>query len=350
MTEIEPIADAVTGGLVGRAVEARTGVSADGHTTESNCLNCGTVLTGEYCHRCGQRGHVHRSLSAFFHDLLHGVFHFEGKIWRTLPLLASRPGELTRRYIEGQRATFVSPIALFLFSVFLMFAVLSLAGAPVMANDLTAEDLDREEQAVANTIRQLEVDRSLAQANSERFKKLTERLAEARQEREIIRGIRSNGIVTASTSKMADEIDTSFPALNDAYLKAKKNPELLLYKLKTNAYKFSWMLIPLSVPFVWLLFPFRRRFRMYDHTVFVTYSLCFMTLLAITGSLLMAAGLGSVASILWLLPPIHMYQQLRGAYALPRASALWRTVMLTIFAMIASLLFLLILVAFGIFD
>ena len=35
---------------------------------------------------------------------LHGVLHFEGKIWHTLPLLAWRPGELTRRYIDGQRA------------------------------------------------------------------------------------------------------------------------------------------------------------------------------------------------------------------------------------------------------
>ena len=38
--------------------------------------------------RCGQAAHIHKTLGAFFNDLLHGVFHFEGKIWRTLPLLA----------------------------------------------------------------------------------------------------------------------------------------------------------------------------------------------------------------------------------------------------------------------
>lgn len=70
---------------------------------------------------------MHRTLGAFFHDLLHGVFHFEGKIWRTLPLLAWNPGRLTREYIDGRRASYVSPIALFLFSVFLMFAMLILA-------------------------------------------------------------------------------------------------------------------------------------------------------------------------------------------------------------------------------
>ena len=129
MGEFEAIGDAVTGGIIGRAVEPKAGEAADGHTHEANCLNCGAALAGPYCHECGQHAHVHRTLAAFFHDFLHGVLHFEGKIWRTLPLLAWKPGELTRRYIDGQRARFVSPIALFLFCVFLMFARDGLTGA-----------------------------------------------------------------------------------------------------------------------------------------------------------------------------------------------------------------------------
>lgn len=34
------------------------------------------------------------------HNILHGVFHFEGKIWRTIPELCFRPGRLIRRYID----------------------------------------------------------------------------------------------------------------------------------------------------------------------------------------------------------------------------------------------------------
>jgi len=87
---------------------------------------------------------------AFWHDLAHGVLHFEGKIWRTLPLLAWRPSALTRRYIDGERARFVSPMALFLFSVFLMFAIFSAVGGPfdsasnVQASAEAARDLQRE--------------------------------------------------------------------------------------------------------------------------------------------------------------------------------------------------------------
>src|SRR5205823_6070498 len=115
---------------------------------------------------------------------------------------------------------------------------------------------------------------------------------------------------------------------------AKQNPELLFYKLKTNAYKFSWALIPISVPFVWLLFPFSRRFRWYDHTVFVTYSLCFMMLLLTAGTLIGLVS-STLASLAWLMPPFHMYRQLRGTYGVGRWGGIWRAAALTIFAFIA---------------
>jgi hypothetical protein len=131
--------------------------------------------------------------------------------------------------------------------------------------------------------------------------------------------------------------------------KAKDNPELLIYKIKTNAYKFSWALIPISVPFVWLLFPFNRRFRLYDHTVFVTYSLSFMMLLLVAASLIGLVS-RSLESLAWFIPPIHMYRQLRGTYAVGRFGAVWRTIALTIFAFIAISLFVSLLVGLGAFD
>ena len=88
---VEAVGDAVTGTAVARSVEPVTGEDApcsDGLTHENACLNCRTPLSGPYCHACGQHAHVHRTLGALGHDLLHGVLHFEGKVWRTLPLLA----------------------------------------------------------------------------------------------------------------------------------------------------------------------------------------------------------------------------------------------------------------------
>jgi hypothetical protein len=346
MPDLEAIGDAATGAVLARAVEPRAGAAADGHTHEKNCLNCGTELTGDYCHACGQKAHIHRTLSAFWHDLLHGVLHFEGKIWRTLPMLAWRPGELTRRYIEGERARFVSPMALFLFSVFLMFAIANVTGGLSSAvHPPSAQDLKR---SVATQERELDTaqrQRDAALRANRSIGTLDAKIADLQQELAITRGIQAGNIERIAKTQ------TNAPDwLREPITKAAKNPDLLFYKLKTNAYKFSWMLIPMSVPFLWLLFPFSRRFRLYDHTVFVTYSLSFMTLLVVTAILIGVAGLPQFAGFAVLIPPVHMYRQLKGAYGLTAGSALARTVLLVAFSVVAIGLFFLLLFGLGLFD
>ena len=139
---------AMEGGLYARAVQRETGEGSSGkietdesgHFVEQACLNCGAKLMGRHCHICGQQAHLHRTLSAVGHDLLHGVLHLDGKLWHTLPLLTLHPGKLTRRYIDGERADFVSPMAMFLFSVFLMFAIFQAIGltTPTAAGRISA--------------------------------------------------------------------------------------------------------------------------------------------------------------------------------------------------------------------
>jgi hypothetical protein len=48
-----------------------------------------------------------------------------------------------------------------------------------------------------------------------------------------------------------------------------------------------------------------------------------------------------------LVPPLHMYRQLRGAYALSRFSAAWRTFVLLVFATVALSLFVTLLFGLG---
>jgi hypothetical protein len=346
MGEFEAIGDVVTGAVIGRAVEPTAGEpGTDGHTHERNCLNCGTPLAGDFCHACGQHAHVHRTLTAFFHDFLHGVLHFEGKIWRTLPMLAWKPGELTRRYIDGERARFISPVALFLFSVFLMFAAVSFFGGmgdvPAQAKAGLQQELREDQEKLAK----LEARRDAATKAGQPTANLNERIGDLKDEMKAIDGARNGDLKSTGVPT------TKIPGwIGDSVSKAARNPELVAYKVKTNAYKFSWLIIPLSVPFVWLLFPFSRRWRLYDHTVFVTYSLCFMSLLVVAGLIFGAAGMTGAAGLLWLIPPFHMYRQLKGAYALGKASALWRTLLLTLFAMIVIGLFSAALVGMGTFD
>jgi hypothetical protein len=392
---LESVGEAVTGGLAARAVEPAAGEG--GETGHDSCLNCGTALAGPHCHQCGQAGHVHRTLTAFWHDLAHSVLHFDGKLWRTLPLLAWRPGELTRRYVAGQRASFVSPMALFLFSVFLMFAVFSTIGGPVgngssfkktqtpteeraearlefareRAESLQELNGLRAERArlVASSRPTTEIDARIKQGEAElalkeRLFRQALALIDNEEKQEAEEAAADKEAVAGPVKKAAEAADSDnltvvagADSLNDwfrkAYRKAKENPSLLAYKLQTNAYKFSWALIPISVPFLWLLFLHRRRYRSYrayDHTVFVTYSISFMSLGVIALSILRLLGVPDVFAgfAMTFVPPIHMYWQLRGAYGLSWWSALWRTFVLVNFAFIAATLFFTLLLALGV--
>lgn len=344
----EGIGAAVEGGLLGQAVEPAHGEAHETtHRAASQCLNCGNVVTGAYCSACGQKAHVHRSLAAIGHDIIHGVLHLDGKLWNTLPLLALKPGKLTRRFIEGERAKFVSPMAMFLFSIFAMFAVFQMVGLSVpvdLPDQLNgmAQSSNAEAQ-IAAEVENLEAKiRDLPPNNPVR--------QEAEAEVAALRAV--TGVTQFSTADKMDINITGIRWLDEGIIKKwQKNPSLMLYKLQANGYKFSWLLIPLSIPFVWLMFAWRRQFKAYDHAVFVTYSLAFMSLLFIAVSLLAAAGAGPgwVVGIIAIAAPLHLYKHLRYTYDLKRFSALWRFFALCIFVNIVVLLFLQSLLVLGAF-
>jgi hypothetical protein len=348
MGELNAIGDAVTGGLVSRAAEPGAGEAADqGHTHETNCLNCGKPLVGPYCSACGQKAHVHRSLRAFMGDFVAGLMNFEGKFWRTLPMLAWRPGEMTRRYIAGERARFISPVAIYLFPVFAMFAVLNFndtfstdngpIGGAGLQRGLTAEIA-----ADQAKLDKLEQERAAAVATGKDLAKLDRQIARRREEIADNQKVLSGEVFTSAEAG-GDIPDWIRPFVEDA----KDNPEAVSLKIQEAASKYSWLLIPISVPFLWLLFPFSRRYRMYDHTVFVTYSLSFMMILVIAAGLLVAVGASGLAPLLFFVPPFHMYRQLKGAYQLGRFSALVRTFALVGVAFAAAALFAVATVAIG---
>lgn len=362
MSEIgEAVGTVAEGGLYSRAVEKQDGegplgepVLRKGHFDERNCLNCETPLHGPHCHNCGQKAHLHRTIRAFMHDLLHGALHFEGKMWSTLPKLALKPGELTRRYVDGERAKFVSPMALFLFSVFLMFAIFQAVGLTTPTDLEDPTQYARAEAVETRAELQTRLD-ALEAGESETAQRaeLEEDIAAIDSALAAMDSGEGFGFTNTEGRDVSMRLNlTGIDWIDRGILKKwRQNPGLMLYKLQANSYKFSWLLIPLSLPFVWLLFLWKRRFRAYDHAIFVTYSLAFMSLLFIVLSILGIANVPTavIALSAVLIPPVHMYKQLRGAYGLSRLSALWRLAFLIVFIVIVMVLFLQILLLIGAF-
>jgi hypothetical protein len=332
-----------SGGVPGRVAEGAPGAHADAVLVAERCRNCGAELTGRFCHHCGQKAEVHRTLSAFWHDFTHSILHFEGKIWRTLPMLVFRPGSLTRRYAHGERARFVSPLALFLFSVFLTFAAFSLIGLPVSSQPATSErggalSPDQFDEALASArSKQADLNRQLsaARAAGRPSAAIERQLVSAGEDVRALTIARNlaSGVPVGEAGQSSLQIDTGSPGLDQRIGSALSNPSLLLYKIQSNAYKFSWALVILSIPFVWLSFAWRREFTVFDHSVFVTYSLSFMMLLLVCLSVLTRLGFRDASmTIISVVPPLHIFVQLRGAYGLRRSSALWRTIYLLVAA------------------
>ncbi|MFD1952167.1 DUF3667 domain-containing protein [Sphingomonas arantia] len=371
----------VTGGLAAQAVDghgARHAASSVGqhghgdHGAGGTCPNCGATRAGAFCQNCGQAAHIHRDMMGFAHDVVHGVFHFDGKFWTTLPMLALRPGQLTRRYIDGERQKFVTPMAMFLFSVFLMFAIVSnigfmsgVGGKSGALAGVTKDLATARRQVVDETVRtrteiaELEAARARRVAAGQDVAAADQRLAKLRED---LRGLSiAAAAIPGEGSPKVEAAAAGRPKPSQAEIKGwfeqrvehfRENPKLAFYKMKTAGYKYSWALIPLSLPFLWVMFAWRRRFGLYDHAVFATYSIAFMSLLVVV-STLAAAWLGKPA-IMWfallLIPPVHMYKQLRYGYLLSRLSAAWRTVVLLGVVTVTSTLFFLWLLYLGVAD
>lgn len=377
--EPEAAGDALTGAIIGRTIDGKTGAASQAQThSPSTCLNCGASVSGAYCSSCGQSVHLHRSVASIAHELLHGVFHFEGKIWRTLPELFFHPGRLTRRYIDGERAKFVSPMALFLFSVFLMFAVFSATG---MLEDggldpnnipIAADWKEGNQRALATTNTKIEELQARLQdpaLDATQREQLNKDIADLQAAGAVMQALKSgdfqklaeidrqqSAAATAEPTPPSDSVSNQWPApgsrLDRAFSQARDNPKLLMYKVKTNAYKFSWALIPLSLPFLWLLFCWRRDVHLYDHAIFTTYSITFAMLLAIALSLAAAAGIngGFLALAFLVVAPLHIYKQLRGTYGLSRFGAFVRLIILLIAISIVLSIFITSLLVLGALD
>jgi hypothetical protein len=416
--EIEAAGALATAGVVAGVIEGREG----GPPGEGDCANCGAKLTGPFCAECGQHAYPRRKLIHVIGELAHGIFYLETKTWRTLPMVVFRPGTLTRNYVYGKRARYLSPLTMFLFAIFIMFFAFSTIDPPQNIRDdsvqVTQEDLTEARQELEQARAELERARTnpdpdepaglevslaegavdLAEAQVERLER---QLADA-QAREAERAqqeaeapvqvsigpdapVATPPAETPATTDAATppdavattveepaarqetrnetwqdgvrEIGTSDDfvvfgganeTLNQRVRSKLQNPDLALYQIQDAASKFSFLLAPLSLPFIALLFIWKRGVTLYDHMAYALYALAFAALLFSTVVLLGKISFISwAASWLLLALPVHMWFHLKGAYALGWWSATWRTILMLNFSFFVATTFLVLVIILG---
>lgn len=285
------------------------------------CANCETPLQGAFCHACGQKAHLHSRLRDLLHEAIEGIAHFDGRLWRTLPLLAFNPGRLSRDWRAGRRARYVAPLHLFLFAIFLFFTCVTLTGRHIV----TLPQADAVESRVGAAPGQ--VVREATQRRRDGTPRIT-----------------------------VDESNRPGRVIGGLLRERLQNPEYYSYKAESLLYKLSFLLVPISMLILAVLMIFKRGYAFYDHGVVSLYGVGFLALVA-TAVLLVGAALSPLGFRLagWMTPVIvfavaaHAIAHLKGAYALSWPGAVFRGLLLGLLSLISFGLFVIGVIALGLF-
>jgi hypothetical protein len=295
----------------------------------SPCANCQTPLQGPYCYNCGQLAETfERSVWRLFVELFESFFHFDGRLFQTLPKLALRPGKLTRDYLDGKRAFQIPPLRMFLIVILVLFFAGGLnmhatGKQAVNFNTVTPAAKQKADVARAKALQDLK-------STGVNVKSL--QAIPGSGDNNINIGI-DDGKTPASVNKW----------IRDHLKLIAQNRHEFTMLLEERAHWVAIGLLPIAALILGVLFVFQRRFYLFDHLIFTMHSLSFQGLLFSTVFLLEAFNVGaltSVASMLPFLSPVHLFVHMRGTYKTSIFGTLLRMALLWLFSLVGfTLLF-----------
>ena len=278
------------------------------------CANCATTLQGPWCHKCGQLGEdFHRSAWRLVGEVFEGLFHFDGRVWRTLPDLFLHPGRLTRTYLDGHRAPQVPPLRLFLVVLVLVFLTGSITGGD---DKVLSAHTDGRGHILSTRVTNLSDLTPQQRADARRTMPQMD--------------IQLGGVKFKRASQW----------LSQRMLRALDDPERMKLAIEQWSERFAFLMLPISAGLLSLLYIFQRRFYLFDHMIFSLHSLSAMGFL-LSASFLLAPLLGDNASLVLLASPVHLFVHMRGVYGSSVLGALIRMAFLAIGTLIGFTLLML---------
>jgi hypothetical protein len=335
------------------------------------CANCQTPLIGPHCHECGQLAEdFHKSIWKLTVEAVESLLHLDGRLFSTLPDLLRRPGQLTRDYLDGKRASQVAPFRMFLVILLIAFLVGHAAmkageekhaateghgaeaastdahGAVVPGADASERrNITTGSQAAREYEAEVMADTSLTESE-----KRTQ-IAAARGDwaafgRSLAEDVSVQAKAGADAApKMADTEDARKLRdlehwFNSRLEAVRDDPARFYLILEIWAHRVAILALPVSALMLTLLFAFNRRYYVFDHVIFSMHSLSFQLLL-----LIVIMGLGMLTPLAWwllVLAPVHLFVHMKGTYqrsvigTLARMFVLWNLTTVT-FAILAIL-------------
>ena len=314
-SELETAAAASAGGFFRRRPEHHLAPIG------TPCANCGTPLNGPWCYVCGQSAEdFHRSILRLLGEVVEGLLHMDGRLWRTVPDLLLRPGRLTRSYLEGHRAPQIPPLRLFLVVLLGIFLISGLTGGRGSRLATITTTTDRTGKVVATGTRTFD-----QMTPEERAKAI-------------------NQIQVSFGSDKPDQAASQW--LRDRVQHTLADPERFKLVLEQWSERFAFLMLPISALMLSVLFVFQRRFFLFDHTIFSLHSLSAVGLVAIVG-LIAKPVIGDAAFLPLWGAPFHLFAHMRGVYRTSIFGTLLRMALLFVGTLISAMVLMLGLVAVG---
>lgn len=301
-------------------------------TPGQKCLNCDTELHGRFCSKCGQDADTHhRTIGHLIMEAFEGLFHFDGRLWQTLPALFLAPGLLARDLIEGRVARHVPPFRIFLVAllVFMLAAehrsdeARHHGGAHSAAGSAAVIGIDDDGDSITE-----------ADLHDPHVKITETRDAKGNIHRNVTRTIDILTMTDADArvlSKMVANSGIQPQWLKEDLQRSLNNPDGFFHSLFTWGHRLALLLLPIIGLLLGMMYAgkhYRRKFYLYDHLIVAMDLMSFIFLVNAVSLLLPISWRPwpAVVTALWTL--VTFFLTLRGAYGSSIPGAIFKSIVL----------------------
>ncbi len=269
------------------------------------CQNDDTILTGDYCHTCGQRAdEPRRAVIGLVQDVFVDTLAIDGKLARTIALLLSRPGVLATRYLNGKRVSYSPPFRLYLFASVFFFLTAFWLGDFKNIKPATTED------AV--------VDIALDPPATDDD--------DVEEDSDDDSGVELPSDKVPITEKKWDDINYNGPAWTEPHMermflatqRVVVDPRLFISEARQNLPRTLLLAPVLYALILMLLYIYRRKFYVYDHFVISLYMhaalYAYLLLAILLGKIPVVGGWLAAVPLIWgWFQPAAMLRQAYGS-------------------------------------
>ncbi|MEY4381156.1 MAG: hypothetical protein RJA92_536 [Bacteroidota bacterium] len=296
---------------------------------DSNCLNCGTTVTGKYCQNCGQENiEVKETFFQIVYHFIEDITHFDGKLIKTLKYLITKPGFLTKEYVSGKRASYIHPIRMYLFisAIFFLF---------IFSGEQKLVDVNTKQSNSSKIVFGDSTYGTLAAYDSAQSKLPKQK---------------KDNWLTSKLIKQQIIINNKFGNDQNKILAA------LIDNFKHNFSKILYLSLPIFAFFLWILYKRNRSYYFADHMIFSIHLYCAYFIIIFIFTLLdlvvkfFTPSTGILEFIYFVSLFLYFYKAVRNFYGQSRKKTFVKFILINILNLFLFLFLFLVLIILSLFT